>query len=93
MSIPQSKKSISNVTLTLESLNNYFLSVFTAYMTPVTNVAMYKGLPQLGNIEITIVDIVSLLLNVHVKKSSGPENSPYTSLKGYAEHIDNYLLT
>lgn len=88
----QSKNKTKNVPLTSELFNNYFKLAFTADVTPAVSFDMYDSLPQEDNIIITKTGIASLLLNLDVKKSPGPDNIPNAFLKRYAEHVAEYLL-
>lgn len=53
---------------------------------------MYDSLPRADSIITTKAGIVSLLLNLDVEKSPGPDNIPNAFLKLYAELVADYLL-
>lgn len=86
-----SGREVDNDSIIANEFNAYFKSVFTSDDGNIVSSNGHTSLPRIDDIEVTESGIFSLLLNLDVRKSAGPDLIPNAFLKRYAEWITGYL--
>lgn len=98
---PKEKKSITSLLIDgtartdkkemADALNNYFCSVFTDDDGIIPHFMTLEEVPPIDDISISEEGILSILLKLDVKKSSGIDGTPNTFLHRYAEWCAKFL--
>lgn len=83
--------SIHDKTQIAEALNKYFCSVFTKDDSTTPSFVSFEDVLPIGDVCITEEGVLSLLLNLDVKKSQGADEIPNAFLVRYAEWSAKYL--
>lgn len=75
-----------------EEFNMYFQSVFTVSSDPPVDHVSSSDEPRMSDLVVSESGILNLLLNINVKKASGPDDISNAFLKRYAEWVSRYLF-